>query len=144
MKKEGLIAIIFGIILGGILGLIILDKNRKQQLERSKTIAPQQKNNLLTPKTMVNLQSLEITQPEDRIIVSESKIIIQGTAGKDSLIVIQSPIKDIIFKNDNSQFKINFPLSLGENVINITVYPKEPQFRSQEKQLRIYYLSEEL
>ncbi len=60
------------------------------------------------------------------------------------MIIIQSPIKDLVFKNDKEQFSTDFPLALGENVIRIGAYPQDKLLRSQEKELRIYYFSEQL
>ena len=48
------------------------------------------------------------------------------------------------FLTIKSDFKISFPLALGENVIKIVAYPKNKTFRPQEKDLKIYYIDSEL
>ncbi len=58
--------------------------------------------------------------------------------------VIQSPIKNLVFKAEKDQFSVNFPLALGENIIRITIYPQDKKIPQQEKELRVYYLKEEL
>jgi len=70
-------------------------------------------------------------------------VVIKGKAAKDSLIVIQSPVQDIIIKNDKEEFSATMSLAIGENVIHISVYPKDQQGKGQEKELRVYYLDEQ-
>lgn len=144
MKKETVTAIVFGIILGGILAVILIVKNRETKLAQNKTIAPTEKT--IRPSTTgnVNLQQLEIISPNDRSIVNKNSITIKVKAIKDSLVVMQSPIKDLVFRTDKDQFSVDWPLVFGENVIQITIYPKDIKLRSQEKELKIYYLDEQL
>lgn len=144
MKKETIIAIIFGIFLGGVLAVVIIFKNKQIQLEKSKTIAVSEKLNLPQKSSSINLQSLEISEPKDNMIVYKNEVIISGKATKDSLLIVQSPIKDIVFELKKDQFSINFPLTLGENVIRIAFYPKDKKMRIQERELRVYYLKDQL
>lgn len=142
MKKETIVAIFLGIGLGIIVALVIIVQSKRQEITKAKTLNEAGK---ITPKvTVQNLQfqSLEVTAPEDKIIVGSSSVVIKGKAIKDALIVIQSPVKDLVFKNIKEEFSQEFPLALGENVIRIAVYPKDPSIRSQEKELRVYYLDE--
>src|SRR3989304_675798 len=99
MKKETLIAIIFGIVLGGSVALFILLKGEDLGLGKSKVISPKQANQegLGTPVDQ-SVQPLEITAPTDGTIVDSNSISIIGKGAKDSLLVIQSPIKDISLK----------------------------------------------
>jgi len=46
-------------------------------------------------------------------------------------------------KVEKEDFTVDMPLALGENVISLTLYPKNSQGRSQQKELRIYYLDEQ-
>lgn len=145
MKKEAIIAIILGLIFGGIFGIFLINKNKEITLDKNKPIVPtstlNQKNQ---NNNIIKYIPLEIKQPNDYFITNENNIDIIGKATKGSLIVIQSPIKDIVYENKQEDFKINFPLALGENVIKIIDYPKDKTFDSQEKILRIYYLKIEL
>jgi hypothetical protein len=144
MKKETSIAIIFGIVMGGILAVFILTKNKATRLEKTKTIAP---SITITPKTAVNnttTQPLELTQPQDNSVVYKNSVTLSGKAPTGAVIMIQSPIKDSIVKNDKDQFNIDFPLAFGENTITFTVYSKDTTFKIQQKTLRIYYLDEQL
>lgn len=144
MKKETITAIIFGIILGGILAVTLIVKNRDSQLNKNKTIAPKEKTNQSSMAGNVNLKPLEITEPSDRAIVNKNSVTIKANTIKNSLIVIQSPIKEMVFQTDKDQFSVDFPLVYGENVIRVAVYPKDKQLRAQEKELRVYYLDEQL
>ncbi len=57
---------------------------------------------------------------------------------------MQSPIKQLVQKLDKDDFIVPaFPLSLGENTIRVSLYPKDAQIPSQEKELKIYYLDEQ-
>ncbi len=144
MKKETITAIIFGILLGSILGVFLIAKNKRDQLEKTKTIVSTGTVNQIAKQVPLNVQILEITEPQDREIVYKNAITIKGNSAKNSLIIIQSPIKDLVIKNDKESFSVDFPLALGENVIRISVYPNDKQLRTQEKEMRIYYFTEQL
>lgn len=144
MKKETIIAIFFGVLIGGIVAFVLIAKNKEKQLENTKTIAPDAKNTPITKVTNPSIQSLEILVPQDRTIVDSNKVTIKGKADKDSTILIESPINDAVFKNEKGEFSYQFPLALGENTIKITAYSKDPKFKPQEKELKIYYLEEQL
>lgn len=144
MKKETAVAIFFGIVFGALVGLILLAKNNEFRLTKTKTIAPTEKIKKIAKKVIVNLNSLEIIEPIDGSIFNEETVRIKGKANKDSLIIIQSPIKDLIFKNEKEQFSVTFPLALGENVIKITAHPKDGNSRPQEKELHVYNLDNQL
>lgn len=144
MKKETITAIIFGIVFGAVLGIFLITKNKQNQLEKTKTIAPTNTVNKVTKQVPLTVQTLELTTPSDRAIVYKNTITISGKAIKNSLIIIQSPIKETILKNKEEKFEADFPLALGENVIRISVYPEDKQLRIQEKEIRIYYFTEQL
>ena len=121
---------------------VMLYKNRQNQMRTAKTIAPTLK---ITPTISVSnadLQPLEVTEPEDQIITAKKSIIIKGKGNKDSLIVIQSPIKQVVFKSDQEDFSYDFPLALGENVIHIAMYPKGQQSSVQERDLKVFQFDE--
>lgn len=144
MKKETVIAVFFGILFGAVVALFLIAKNKEFQFNTTKTIAP---SGILNQKAKSNplvTDILEISEPQNNSIFSTNSIQIKGTAEKNSLIVILSPIKEMIFNNEQKDFSVTFPLALGENVIDITVHSKDNRVRPQEKELRIYYLEAEL
>ena len=144
MKKETLIAIFFGFLLGGVLAVIIIARNKEKQLEKTKTITSTTKITPVSSAANTNLQTLEIEEPADGVIFSKNSVKIRGKSEKESLIVIQSPIKDLVFKNKEREFTVDFPLALGENVIKISAYPKDVQLKVKEKDLKVYYFDEQL
>lgn len=142
MKKESLIAIVFGIILGIVVAFLMIFGSRQQALNKSKTVISTQKITPTVVASVIQFQNLELTFPEDRAVFSEKTIKIKGKANKNSLIVIQSPIIDIVFRNEKEDFETDFTLAPGENVIKVVSYPKDSNFRAQEKELRVYYFEE--
>ena len=144
MKKETIIAVFLGISFGGILAFFLISKNKEFQLNKNKVIAP---TGILTQnivKETVNIIPLEVIEPNYRSIVAGNSIKIKGKVTKGSLIVVQSPINDIVIKNEKEDFSIDLPLALGENVIKLVAYPSDKQVRTQEKDLKVYFLREEL
>lgn len=135
MKKETGIAIGLGIGFGLFFSLIVIlntQKNtsvvQKQQSNQSKSV---------TQKEVIDSIPLSLDSPSDKLVVSTKTVEVKGKMEKNSLIVIQTPIKDITFVSVKDSFSTNVPLSLGENVIHITAYPKN-QGKPQEKELRVY------
>ncbi len=145
MKKETVIAIIFGIALGGVVALFILIKGKDFELTKNKIISPKvaSQKDVGQPANIL-VQPLEITSPLDGAITDQATITITGKVEKGSLVVFQSPIKDTVFVADKNDFKIEFPVALGENSIRVVAYPKDKTLRAQEKDLKIYFLDSEL
>ncbi len=144
MKKETIVAIFLGLLFGAVVAVFISFKSKDIELEKNKVIAPP-KEKITSPNSSgIELLSLELTEPADRAIFETNTVHLKGTALKDSLIVVQSPIKDLIINNRQEKFDLEFPLTLGENSIKVVVYPKEKQFRPQEKFIKVYFIDSEL
>ncbi len=140
MRREIIIAIVFGVLLGLIVAVVMVVRVR--QFGGQNQIGA---GNQVTPKVTAKnsqLQPLEIISPAQDNITDKKTITIKGKALKQSLIVVESPIKDLALKNEKEDFSISFPLSLGENIISVTAYPKDPKLNSQTSTLRVYYLTE--
>lgn len=144
MKKETLIAIFLGLLFGGIVAVFISLKSKEIELSTNKVIAPPKEKATSPNLTGIEMQPLELSEPANNGIFEKDTIHFKGSAAKDSLIVIQSPIKDLIYKNTQGKFDLEFPLALGENSIKMVVYPKEKQFRPQEKFIKVYFIDSEL
>ena len=144
MKKETIIAVFLGIAFGGILAFFLIVKNKEFQLNKNKVIAPTGTMTQTSVKETINIVPLEITEPNENSVVNKNSVRIKGKVTKGSLIIIESPINDMVFKNEKEDFSVDFPLALGENAIKFVVYPSDKQVRAQEKDLKIYYLNEEL
>ena len=139
MKKETMMAVIFGIGLGVVVALLVVFQSKEKQLAKTKLINNQTKT--LTPKVKVTTTPfLEILSPSDKVVLETNSTAIKGKANKNSLIVIQSPIKELVFKNEKEDFEKDFSLAMGENVIELTNYPEDKNLPAVHKLLRVYYL----
>jgi len=130
--------------LGGFFGLTLINKNKETQLIKNKVIAP-----TIVPDKILStdsgiIQNLEISSPQDGIVVDNGSVKITGKMEINSLIIIQTPIKDISFKTKKADFSFDLSLALGENVIKIVAYPSDKNQNPQEKDLKIYYLDSQL
>lgn len=141
MKKETVAAVFFGVLLGVVGAFVLIGKARLIGSQPDKGI-PNTKNVTPAVLTIAPSQLLEIIEPKPLSIYETNKVVIKGKAGKDSLIVIQSPIKEEVLTIEKDTFSKEFPLALGENVISISLYSKNPKVSPQQKTLKIYYLDE--
>ncbi|MCX7996444.1 MAG: hypothetical protein N2691_01635 [Patescibacteria group bacterium] len=140
MKKESIVASILGVILGISVGLGILNL-----ADRTQTRAVQSVDNRAQapkPRTESDSVTFELTAPVSETTVSGSEIEISGKGKKDSLIILQSPTVAIVKKLEADTFTFPVTLALGENIINVTYYPKDAKKDFVEKQLRIFSLPE--
>lgn len=144
MKKETLVAIILGLGLGTGVAFFLVFKTQEKKIENTKTISNNITNITKTPtdKNQSDFKPLEIIEPENNQITDKKNITIKGRAVKGSLIVIQSPIKELIIENKEEAFTADFPLALGENTILILAYNNKVQIEPQTKELKVYYLEE--
>lgn len=142
MRKEIIIAIVFGVILGlGVAGFMIFNLKRAG-VKNTKTLNTAGPSPVVENKTVV-LQPLEISEPSNNALFNTNSIKIKGKASKGSLIIAQSAIKDLAFKNEKQDFEIDFPLALGENKITVAAYTSENTTVPQVRLLNIYYLDEQ-
>lgn len=148
MAKESIIAIVLGLVLGVIVALaavlytVNVQKKHNTQMKgngsqssASSTLVPES-----LPPTVTVLRSLEISDPKSGSTTSGKSIIIKGTAGSKTLIVIQSPVKTQVLNTEKDTFSVDFPLALGENVITVSAYHEEAVLPVQKK-LYIYRLN---
>ncbi len=143
MKKETVYAILLGMTFGVVLSLVMIFKTKDSQMGKSKPLTSEKKVISTVQDANPLTQTFKINEPQDRQIFNTKSISIKGVAEKDSVLIVQSPIKDVVFKVEKEDFSVEMPLALGENVISLTLYPKNSQGRSQQKELRIYYLDEQ-
>jgi len=141
MKKETIIAIVLGVVLGLGVAVGITLKTQKTQTQKIKPVTDSLP---VTPTTIVEQERsdlLEISEPQTGVIIEEKLITITGIAQKDGLMIVQSPLTSETFKTEESEFSIDFPLAAGENVILISFYPKDQSGTPIEKELKIYSLN---
>lgn len=141
MKSESIITALIGIILGAGVAFILIFNTKVKIKQENKIIAKKESPIPTIPVTgEKNHQSLIIEKPDSESISQKNTATIKGQANKDSIIIIQSSSAEKAIKNNGPNFSVDFPLSLGENIINITVYPTKGEV--EEKKLKIYYFEE--
>jgi hypothetical protein len=143
MKKETILAVVLGVVMGGAVGGVILantTKSDKKPIQQAAADLAQ--NTKAAQRTQTSSVSFEIASPTADSTYADDSVTINGKAAKDSLLVIQSPTGTEIMKTEKDSFSVDFPLALGENVINLTLYPSGSENEYLEKTLRVYYLPE--
>jgi len=141
MNRETIIAIGFGIVLGAVVGVVVLFQTNKAEETKVIPIARESdQKKVISDENVSSIQrsNLIIKSPQSGSIVSKDTIEVVGSAEKKSLIVIQSPIAEEVFKNEESTFKVKIPLAVGENVIQVSAYLDTST--PEEQTLRIYYV----
>lgn len=142
MKKETLIASSMGIVLGVLVALVVLfytDFSAGGGKERD-VIAHE--DSLITPTVVLKKQEaslFQLEEPENDIIVTENVVTIRGKASTNSLLIFQSATSQKIEKVTEESFAVDFPLSIGENMIQMSMYAEGKGSLPQEKEIRIYY-----
>jgi hypothetical protein len=142
MKQETIVAIVLGSVLGIGVGLVILNstsKGDKKPIQQAKVNTKDATISRPPDKTV----QFEISEPTQDSTVTKNTVTIKGKAAKDALLVVQSPAGNKIQTLDKDEFSIDFPVAVGENIINISMYSKGTGSENQEKIMRIFYLSEE-
>lgn len=144
MKKETTAAIIFGVIFGSILAVVLVLRNKQAQLKQSKTLTKVVSVTPIAKSNASEFTQLELLEPKDEIISDKNSVNIKGKVAKNSTIIIQSPIRDLVIKADKEDFSTNFPLAYGENVISVTAYSTDSVGKTQTRELKVYYLESDL
>ncbi|MFH0773262.1 MAG: hypothetical protein V1922_03040 [bacterium] len=139
MKKETSVAIVMGIVFGLFFSFIVIVNTQKNQSVSQKTST--QKTRPVTTEQQTISQPITITEPNDGAIIAEPSVTIKGKTDKNSFIIVQTQVKDMSFTTKSEEFEYSVPLTLGENVIHISAYPKGSNGKIQEKELHVYYLN---
>lgn len=140
MKKETSIAIGMGIVFGLIFSFVVILNTQKNNTVTQKK-QPQKVRPAGTTEKQTLTQPITISSPNDGAIIDSASVTIKGTVEKNSFVIVQSSAKDATFTADKAEFSYNLPLTLGENVIRLSAYPKGAQGKIQEKELKVYYLN---
>lgn len=139
MKKETSIAILLGIVFGLVFSFLVIANTQKNQSVSQKTVS--QKTRPVTTEQQTSALPITITQPNDGDIINDNVATVKGKTDKNSFIIIQTQTEDLSFTTKSENFEYEVPLTLGENVIHISIYPKGQNGKIQEKELRVYYLN---
>lgn len=139
MKKETSIAIAMGIVFGLLFSFLVITNTQKNKTVSQKA-TPQKTRPVKKVEQQVVAQPIAVSYPNDGAIIAESTVKMKGKTDKGSFIVIQTQAKDLSFTTKTEDFEYDIPLTLGENVIHVSAYPKGKNGKVQEKELRVYYL----
>ena len=146
MNRESIIAIGLGLLLGIVVavGTVSITVSRQKERNTKVQTQPQQASSAATIKPLVPtvtvLQSLEIEAPVSGKITDAKSITVSGTAGEDTLIILQSAIATKATRTSAANFSAEVPLAMGENVITVSAYHDGTTVPVQKK-LYIYRLS---
>lgn len=148
MTRESIIAIVLGLVLGVVVALaavvytVNVQKKQNTDMQQGTNEASPASTlvSVTIPPTVTVLRSLEIIAPQSGSTSQDKTATIKGTAGANTLLILQSPIKTQSLKTDKDAFSIDFPLALGENVITVSAY-HEGSVLPVQKKLYIYRLN---
>lgn len=122
MRKEVIIAIIFGLGLGFAITFGIY---RMQQSLRSTSSDTQQAEILKTPASVlapVNEQSLAVRYPLDGAITAENSTVVTGVSEPNSAVVLLVNNTEYLSNTDaGGDFSFDVPLQAGSNVLTVHV-----------------------
>jgi len=125
MKKEIIIAVVIGFILGLIItfGVYTANKALKEQKEPTPSLPPveQEATPQPSPTTI-----LEISEPENNIVTRADEITVSGrTNSKTPVAVIAEEFQGFAYSDNEGVFSIDVPLVSGANEIRVVAVPKE-------------------
>lgn len=144
IKKEGLIAIVIGliiglVIMGGVLRARSVITNTPSSDSETKSIL----SNTSNSKSDNDELFLEITSPEDNIVLSQDSLTLKGTTNPQTYIaIVAEKSEHLIVPNEVGQFSEEIDLIRGANTIKITVYTSTGI--NIEKIINIVYTTEEI
>lgn len=141
MKRETVIAISLGILLGVGIGLFVLFKSGTGDQAKIIPVGETEDKKVVSTSTNTTGQTiLTIQQPTENVVVHNKQVTIKGKAQPNSLIVVQSQVSNAVLKNEKEDFSIPFNLALGENTISVNAYANSSN--PQEITLKVYYVEE--
>lgn len=122
MRKEVILAVIIGIILGGVILYGINLANTSSKLNQGNT-ETEKGSSKVTPSPSKKPDSLiSILFPPNNSVVTEAKLTLKGTTKPNSNVAIISESDDILTMSDKSgNFSGDINLISGENIITITI-----------------------
>ncbi len=138
MKKETLVAVFLGIATGVIIALFLIIQSQNKKTEDKKLTTA-----LISPTVKLPTEEVllfAVNEPENKFVSDKNTTTIKGKAPKGSLVVIHSATGEKVSELKTDSFAIDFPLSLGENVIKVTAYSNKD---TEEKTLTVYYIENE-
>lgn len=120
MRKEVILAVIIGVLLGGVIlyGIYLANNSSKTSLadQDSKNNTQETPTAVITPANQIS-----IIFPQDHSVVTESQLTLKGSTKPNFSLAIVTENDDIITTSDNSgNFSSLINLINGENIITVT------------------------
>lgn len=131
MKKEVLIAIVSGLILGLIVTLGIYTANKSLEQQRAKKEAATQTSPLPSPPLTAQ-KTLDITSHENFDLINQSAITLSGIAWPEAVIALMTEgDNQLIQTDDEGIFSFKFKLVKGFNEITLIATDETNQAQTQ-------------
>lgn len=143
MKRDVVIAIFIGLILGGIGALLATSlpaiiKQRSLSTDKLLHLSPTP-----PPADLTQLPTLDITQPKDQSISDNKTVDLVGQVKSASFVLLESDTEyKIVQATSGGTLKTQINLSEGANEIYISAYDDKGQANT--KTLTVFYTSEKL
>lgn len=144
MKKEALIAVISGLVLGLIVTLGIYTANKSLEQQKLKKQASSLTNPIPSPDSSLNLQkTITVTSHANFDLVNQSEITLSGIAWKDAVVALLTEDDEYLIQADaEGIFSFKFDLIKGFN--ELTVIASDDTGDSQTLPLIITYSTTEI
>ena len=137
MRKEVIIAICVGFVIGLIITFGIYTANRALK-QKSQPIAELPKTEIPVPSTAAPGLILEISEPENNLVVKKNKITVSGkTDPKITIAILAEEYEDILLSDEEGVFSSEVPLTGGANEIKVVAMNKNKE--KEEKVITIVY-----
>lgn len=137
MRKEIIIAITVGFVIGLIITFGIYTANRalKQKSQPAAELPSVEAPSAPTPPPAL---LLEITEPENNLVVNKNKITVSGKAdAKTTIAILAEDFEDLLLTDEEGVFSSEVPLTGGANEIKIIAINKSGE--KEEKVITIVY-----
>lgn len=120
MKKEVIVAIVSGLVLGLIVTLGIFTANRSLEQQKAKKQA-QDQTNLPPSPPLENLQkSLQLTSHKNFDLINQSSLTLSGVAWPDAIIALMTENNELMTQADEEgDFSFNTSLIKGFNELTL-------------------------
>jgi hypothetical protein len=136
MRKEVIVAIIIGFVLGLIITFGIYTANKALKQQKPSSELPT--NGAPVSPSSLPMITLEITEPEENLVVSKSKITLSGkTEAKATVAILAEDNENLVLADDEGVFSSEVELTSGSNEIKVIALSKSGE--KQEKVLTIVY-----
>lgn len=143
MKKEVLIAVVSGLVLGLIITFGVYTTNRSLEQQRQKKASEQETSNQPATSSSTVNKKLSIISHENYDLVNQSEIILTGIAWPGAVIaIITEGDEFLILGDDQGNFTINLKLIKGFNEIKVIATDETKE--TQQQDLVITYSTHEI